>query len=142
VTWVLITGADDALYRGALRAIQPEGHHVLATPSGATALQLLSDLSPIRGVVVLLRSSMGNPDATEFLGAVSASADTLRWRHAYILLNERKGERTAALDRYLAQLAIPLVETPSDPFDVDGWADLLDAIGIAERQLFTARSHS
>jgi hypothetical protein len=73
-------------------------------------------------------------EVAELLGAVAVDAD-LPWRHAYILLDGVPGLLPAHVERYLAQLAVPVVATPADASDVDGWADLLDALELAVRRL-------
>jgi hypothetical protein len=132
MAWVLITGEDVAFYQNALQMLRPADHDLVAAPDGATVLQLLGDTA--RPMVVLLASRLGQMDVLEFLSA-AAIDEVLRWRHAYLLLDGVPGELPAEVERYRAELAIPLVPTPGDVTDVDGWADLLDAISLAARQV-------
>jgi len=134
MAWVLVTGEDDAIYHGVTRVVRREGYEVVAAPDGATALQLLVDVARVQDVVVLLRPRMGQLGATEFLSAVATEDILLRW-HAYILLDGPPVELPAEVERFRATLAIPQVAAPLDADDEDGWADLLDAINLAVRQL-------
>jgi CheY-like chemotaxis protein len=139
MAWVLVTGEDEMLHRGILRVVRPAGHDVVETPDGATALQLLTDIAQARDMVVLLRWRMGRMDVAEFLSAVATDAGLLRWHHRYILLDGRPGELPADVERYCAQLAVAIVTTPTDVSDADGWADVLDAVNQAARQLPSSR---
>jgi len=132
MAWVLVTGEDIVFLQDALPALRPAGYEVVAAPEGATALQLLVD-SP-RHIVVLIWRRMGQMDVAEFLSAVAAD-DALRWNHAYILVDEHPGDLPADVERSLDELEAPVVETPVSASDVDGWADLLDAISLAVRSL-------
>lgn len=136
MAWVLITGEDIDFLRDALPALRPAGYKVVAVPEGATALQLLVD-SPHHMVVLLLRR-MGQMDVADFLSAV-ADDDTLRWNHAYILVDEHPSDLPVDVEHSLDALAAPVVETPVGASDVDGWADLLDAISLAVRSLPSER---
>ena len=133
MAWVLITGEDTGFYQGATERMRPVGYDVVAVPDGSTALQLLVD--DAQPMVVLLRDSMGQMGVSDFLSAV-ADNDVLRRRHAYILLDGLPDDLPADVERYCAELAVPLVEVPADASDSDGWADLLDAIALAVRQLY------
>ena len=139
MAWVLVTGEDETLLRGILRVVRPAGHDVVETPDGATALQLLTDIAQMRDMVVLLRWRMGRMDVAEFLSAVATDAGLLRWHHRYILLDGRPGELPADVERYCAQLAVAIVTIPTDVSDADGWADVLDAVNLAARQLPSSR---
>jgi CheY-like chemotaxis protein len=132
MAWVLVTGEDVAFYQNALRMLRPAGHDLVATPDGATVLQLLGDTA--HSMVVLLAKRMGQMDLDEFLSA-AAIDEVLRSRHVYLLLDGTPDELPAEIERYRAELAIPLVPIPTDVSDIDGWADLLDAISLATRQI-------
>lgn len=133
MAWVLITGEDTGFYQGATQRVRPAGYDVVAVPDGSTALQLLVD--DAQPMVVLLRDPMGQMGASDFLSAVAVN-DVLRRRHAYILLDGLPDDLPADVERYCAELAVPLVVAPADASDSDGWADLLDAIVLAVRQLY------
>jgi CheY-like chemotaxis protein len=134
MTWVLVTGEDGALYQNILQVLRPAGYDVVAAADGAVALQMLGDMAPTRSMVVLLRPQMGRMDVAEFLGAVAVDAD-LPWRHTYILLDGTPDQLPVEAQRYLDLLAVPVIRTPADASDDDGWADLLDAIELAARHL-------
>jgi hypothetical protein len=135
MAWVLVTGEDTRFLQNSFQILRPAGYEVLAVPDGGTALQLLVDVTPVRDMVVLLRPRMGQTDVADFLSAVAADDARLRWSHAYILLDGRPGGLPAEVERFRAQLAVPMVPTPMDADDVDGWADLLDAIHLAVQLL-------
>lgn len=134
MAWVLVTGEDVSFLKDTLHVLRPAGYEVIAVPDGPTALQLLVDLAHTRDLVVLLRTRMGQMDAALFLTAVASDPDHLRWNHAYLLLSERPNNLPADLNPYLDVLAA-VVAPPANASDVDGWADLLDALDLAARQL-------
>lgn len=85
-------------------------------------------------MIVLLEERIGQMDVLEFLAA-AAPDEILHWRHAYILLRDDPAELPVEVERYRAELTIPLVSTPGDSSDTDGWADLLDTISLVANQL-------
>ncbi|MGZ3673418.1 MAG: hypothetical protein ACXVCO_03840, partial [Ktedonobacterales bacterium] len=90
MAWMMVTGEDVVLYQNVLRVVRPSGYDVIAAPDGAIALQLLEDST--HEMIVLLLPQMGQTDAADFLAAVEADTTSrLRWRHAYILLDEGPG---------------------------------------------------
>lgn len=134
MAWVLVTGGDINFFRGALQKLPPAGYEVIAVPDGTTALQLLEDIAQARDVIVLLRREMGQLGVTEFLSLVTQE-DRLRWSYAYLLLDEEPGELPAEIKRFLELMPVFVLSPPIDTSDADGWADLLDAIALAVRQL-------
>ena len=132
MAWVLVTGEDTTFYLNSLQVLRPAGYEVVGAPDGATALQLLVDTA--REMVVLLRKQMGRVDAVEFLCEVAPN-DVLRLRHTYVLLDGPPSNISPELQRYLDLLAVPVVDTPADLSDVEGWDDLLDVLAIADRKL-------
>ncbi len=136
MVWVLVTGEDVAFFQDALHVLRPTGFEVVAAPEGATALQLLVD-SP-HHMVVLLRRHMGQMDVADFLCAV-ADDDALRWNHVCILVDRHPDDLPVDVERSLDELGAPVVETPVGASDIDGWADLLDAISLAVRSLPSER---
>jgi hypothetical protein len=139
MAWLLITGEDVALYQNSLTIVQPSGYDVIAAPDGAVALQLLVDSA--HEMVVLLRLQMGQIDAADFLATVEADMSSrLRWRHAYILLDGGPGNLPIELEQRIARLGVWVVALPGDSTDVEGWADLLDTLALAVRQLPSSRA--
>lgn len=132
MAWIVVTGEDAVFYSNALHMLRPAGHDVVATSEGSTALQLLGDVS--RSMVVLLGERIGQMDVLEFLAA-AAPDDVLCCRHGYILLHDEPGDLPVEVERYRAELSIPLVPTPGDSADTDGWADLLDTIALVAAQI-------
>ena len=132
MAWILLTGEDVDFYQNALQMLRPAGHQLVATADGRTALQLLVDID--RNLIVLLRQRMGQMAVDDFLSAVAVDG-TVRWRHAYLLLDGPLSNFSVDIKRHLVVLAAPIVATPADASDVDGWADLLDAIDLADGQL-------
>lgn len=139
MAWVLVTGEDRTFFEGILNTVRPVGHAVVVTPDGATALQLLRDISRQANMVVLLRHRMGQTSIGTFVQAVEADSD-VRWRHAYLLVRDPFIELPAHVERHVDQLVVTTVAAPDDASDVDGWADVLDAIELAARQLPTSQT--
>src|SRR5215472_992208 len=125
---VLITGEDDQFYRDALDVLRPAGYAVASALDGSTALRLLGDHA--HGMVVLLKRKLGQMDVEDFL-AVVAVDDRLRRYYANLLLDGATGANSLDLQRYLDQLAVPLVPTPAGRSDAEAWGDLLDALALA-----------
>ncbi|HEX8036453.1 MAG TPA: hypothetical protein VF510_21530 [Ktedonobacterales bacterium] len=141
MAWVLVTGEDAVLYQNVLRVVRPSGYDVIAAPDGAIALQLLVDSA--HEMIVLLRLQMGQMDAADFLATVEAdSSSRLRWRHAYILLHGEPGNLPIEVEQRVARLGVWVVASPGDTTDVEDWADLLDTLALAARQLPSSRLSS
>ena len=136
MAWILVTGEDVIFYQNALRVLRSAGHQLVASADGSVALQLLVDVD--HEFVVLLREWMGQMNVAEFLSAVDVN-DTLRWQHAYLLLDGTSDTFSTDAERHFTLLAAPVVTTPGDASDVDDWGDLLDAIELAVRQLPSKR---
>ncbi len=138
MAWVLITGEDAVLYQNLLQVLRPSGYDIIVAPDGGIALQLLVDSA--HEMVVLLRLQMGQMDAAAFLAAVEvATSSRLRWRHAYILLDGGTGNLPPEVEQRVARVGAWVVARPGDTTDVEGWADLLDTLALAVRQLPSSR---
>ncbi|MGZ3581129.1 MAG: hypothetical protein ACXVCX_18055 [Ktedonobacterales bacterium] len=141
MAWMMVTGEDVVLYQNVLRVVRPSGYDVIAAPDGAIALQLLEDST--HEMIVLLLPQMGQIDAADFLAAVEADTTSrLRWRHAYILLDEGPGNLPTEVEQRVARLGVWVVAPPGDTTDVEDWADLLDTLALAARQLPSSRLSS
>ena len=134
MAWVLITGEDVNFLHDALQMLRPAGQEIVSAPDGATALQLLVDVAQVRDMIVLLRREMGQMDIAAFLGAATIN-DRLKRRHAYLLLDGLPGELPEEVEQVLDRMSVPMLAIPTATSDVDGWADVLDAIDLAARQL-------